>query len=468
MAAGSSSWRMVILNRIFASKMGTILYRFRTNLVIRVLLLSLGLAGMLYAWPDNQLLVFLSGLLALGSLLSIMYFVDQTNRDLVGFLTSIKYNDFTATSTAEHRGKSFGELYEAFNLINRKFQEVRADKEANHQFLQTIVEQIEIGLLCYNEAGEVRLMNKALQRMLRKSFLLHVDGLEQVDPQLLAAIRDSREGKRDLVKITIDNRLLQLAVLTSELRLQDERLFLVSIKNIQNELEEQELDAWQKLIRILTHEIMNSVAPITSLSGTIEAMLSDEPVPDTQTLQDIRQSVQVIQRRGEGLLAFTETYRSLTRIPPPNFQEVSVDKLLERIATLFHTQAHQQGVALHLHKYPSELNLQADPYLLEQVIINLAKNALDALTDASSPVSEPAIHLHVNRNKQGQVIIQVVDNGPGITPAELEQIFVPFFTTKAEGSGIGLSLSRQIIRAHKGTIEVQSVVGEGTVVQLVF
>ncbi|WP_367387876.1 PAS domain-containing sensor histidine kinase [Lewinella sp. LCG006] len=444
------------------------LYRFRTNLIIRVLLLALGLAGMLYAWPDNKLLAVLSGLLALGSLASIMYFVDQTNRDLVGFLTSIKYNDFTATSTAEHRGKSFGELYEAFNLINRKFQEVRADKEANHQFLQTIVEQIEIGLLCYNEAGEVRLMNKALQRMLRKSFLLHVDGLEQVDPHLLEAIRDSREGKRDLVKITIDNRLLQLAVLTSELRLQDERLFLVSIKNIQNELEEQELDAWQKLIRILTHEIMNSVAPITSLSGTIDAMLSDEPVPDAQTLQDVRQSVQVIQRRGEGLLAFTETYRSLTRIPPPNFQEVSVDKLLERVVTLFQSQAQERGVTLHQHRYPSELNLQADPYLLEQVIINLTKNALDALAEMRIPVSEPAIHLHANRNKQGQIIIQVADNGPGIPPAQLEQIFVPFFTTKTDGSGIGLSLSRQIVRAHKGTIEVQSVVGEGTVVQLVF
>ena len=444
------------------------LYRFRTNLIFRVLLLGSGLAGMVIAWPDNPLLAVLSGLLALGSLLSIMYFVDQTNRDLVGFLTSIKYNDFTATSTAEHRGKSFGELYEAFNLINRKFQEVRADKEANHQFLQTIVEQIEIGLLCYNEAGEVRLMNKALQRMLHKSLLLHVDGLEQVDSQLLAAIRDSREGKRDLVKITVDNRLLQLAVLTSELRLKDERLFLVSIKNIQNELEEQELDAWQKLIRILTHEIMNSVAPITSLSGTIDAMLSDEPIPSTQTLQDIRQSVQVIQRRGEGLLAFTETYRSLTRIPPPNFQEVSADRLLERVTRLFQTQVQKQGIALHLHRYPSELTLQADPYLLEQVIINLTKNALDALAGASPPVSEPAIHLHANRNKQGQIIIQVVDNGPGITPAALEQIFVPFFTTKAEGSGIGLSLSRQIIRAHKGTIEVQSLVGEGTVVQLVF
>ena len=141
------------------------LYRFRTNLIFRVLLLGSGLAGMMVAWPDNPLLAVLSGLLALGSLLSIMYFVDQTNRDLVGFLTSIKYNDFTATSTAEHRGKSFGELYEAFNLINRKFQEVGADKEANHQFLQTIVEQIEIGLLCYNEAGEVRLMNKELQSL---------------------------------------------------------------------------------------------------------------------------------------------------------------------------------------------------------------------------------------------------------------------------------------------------------------
>jgi signal transduction histidine kinase len=136
--------------------------------------------------------------------------------------------------------------------------------------------------------------------------------------------------------------------------------------------------------------------------------------------------------------------------------------------TLFQTQAQQQGVALYQHRYPSELNLQADPYLLEQVMINLTKNALDALAGMSTPVSDPAIHLHANRNKQGQMIIQVADNGPGIPPAQLEQIFVPFFTTKADGSGIGLSLSRQIIRAHKGTIEVQSVVGEGTVVQLVF
>lgn len=440
------------------------LYRFRTILIIRVLLLTLGIFGVLAAWDDNSLLAFLSGLLALGSLVSIVYLVDQTNRDLVGFLTSIKYNDFTATSSAAHRGASFGELYDAFNLINRKFQEVRADKEANHQFLQTIVEQIEVGLLCYNEAGEVRLMNKALQRMLHKSFLLHIDGLEQVDEQLLEAIKASREGKRDLVKVTVENRLLQLAVLTSELRLQDERLFLVSIKNIQNELEEQELVAWQKLIRILTHEIMNSVAPITSLSGTIDVMLEENDTPDAQTLDDVRQSVRVIQRRGEGLLAFTETYRSLTRIPPPNFREVSANQLMEQVAKLYRPKAEEQGIELQLHQYPADVILQADPHLLEQVVINLAKNALDAL----SGQTEGVIHLHVNRNKQGQGILQVADNGPGIPADQLEQIFVPFFTTKPTGSGIGLSLSRQIIRMHKGTIEVQSVEGEGTVVQLLF
>lgn len=441
------------------------LYRFRSHLIIRVVILTLGLALFLWGWGDeSSIYTVLGGLVSIGSLASIFYFVDQTNRDVAGFLTSIKYNDFTATATATHRGESYGELYDAFNLINRKFQEVRADKEANHQFLQTIVEQIEVGLLCYNEAGEVRFMNKALQRLLHKSFLLHVDSLEQVDPKLLEAINASKEGKRDVVKITVDNRLLQLALQTSELRLKEEHLFLVSIKNIQSELEEQELVAWQKLIRILTHEIMNSVAPITSLSGTIDAMLADAPQPDAQTLDDVRQSVQVIQRRGEGLLAFTETYRSLTRIPPPKFQTVEANDLMEQVAKLFTTQAEENNIKLVTHLNPSGLILEADPYLLEQVIINLVKNAMDALVGRK----EAVVHLHVNRNKGGQPLLQIADNGPGIPEDQMEQIFVPFYTTKPTGSGIGLSLSRQIMRMHKGAVEIQSVQGEGTVVSLIF
>ncbi|MEM1216982.1 MAG: ATP-binding protein [Bacteroidota bacterium] len=443
------------------------LYRFRTNLVLRVILLTLGLALLLLGWQQgNNLYLLLGSLLAVSLLISIVYLVDQTNRDVAGFLTSIKYNDFTATASASHRGASYGELYDAFNLINRKFQEVRADREANHQFLQAAVEQIDVGLLCYNAAGEVRLMNKALQRLLRKSFLLHVDALAQIDPKLSQALVDSREGKRDVVKITVDNRLLQLAFQTTSIRLQDEQLYLVSIKNIQSELEEQELVAWQKLIRILTHEIMNSVAPITSLSGTIDAMLANSPQPDTQTLADVRQSVRVIQRRGEGLLDFTETYRKLTRIPPPKFRSVEVNELMTQVHQLFRAQAQAQGVTLQLHAYPSAIHLEADPHLLEQVLINLTKNALDALRE--SDLKEPTIHLHVSKNKDGQPLLQVADNGPGIPEEQLEQIFVPFYTTKPTGSGIGLSLSRQIMRMHKGTVELQSVVGEGTVVSLVF
>lgn len=413
---------------------------------------------------DNNLYLVLGLLLVILFLGSLLYYIDQTNRDISGFLTSIKYNDFTATATAEHRGKSFGDLYQAFNLINRKFQEVRADKEANHQFLQTIVEQIEVGLLCYNADGEVKLMNKALQRLLRKPFLLHIDGLAQIDERLPAALQASRMGERDVVKIQVENKLQQLAFQTNELRLQDEQLYLVSIKDIQSELEEQELTAWQKLIRILTHEIMNSVAPITSLSGTIDAMLSDEIPPNEQSMKAIHRSVKVIQRRGEGLLDFTETYRSLTRIPNPTFRPTEANKLLQNVFELLQGQAKDKGVTLHLHELPSSLTFQADETLLEQVLINLVKNAIEACANQE----DVAVHLHLQRQSDGQPVIQIADNGPGIPPEDLEQIFVPFFTTKPEGSGIGLSLSRQIMRMHKGSIEVQSAVGEGTVFSLSF
>ena len=256
------------------------LYRFRVNVVIRVILLTLAVMVLVAGYNRESLVLLMSGsALVFVVLYSLFYYVDQTNRDVNTFLSSIQYNDFTATSSARHRGKSFGELYDGFNLIYRKFQEVRADREANHQFLQTIVEHIDVGLLCFNEDGEVRLMNKALQRMLHKSFLLHVDGLEQISEDLWKAVKGAEPGQRELLKVTVDNRLQQLALQATQLRLQNESLILVSIQNIESELETRELEAWQKLIRILTHEIMNSVAPITSLSGTIHQMLEGEEPP---------------------------------------------------------------------------------------------------------------------------------------------------------------------------------------------
>lgn len=439
------------------------LYRFRVNVIIRVIVLVLLLIGGVFSYDQgNTMPLVLSSLLIIVSVVNLIYYVDQTNRDLTNFFTSIRYNDFTTTTSAAHRGASFGRLYEGFNLINRKFQEVRAEKEANHQFLQTMVEHISIGLLCYDEQEEVVLMNKALQKMLHKSYLINLAGLRSVDEDLWESVRTIQPGDRELIKITIDNRMLQLAIQSTELIMNRNRLHLVSFQNIQSELEEQELVAWQKLIRILTHEIMNSVAPISSLSSTLKDIIGEKSELDVDTLKMVRQSLGVIQRRSEGLMAFTDTYRQLTRLPPPNFQVVDGQDLLEEVATLFRVELTERAIELQLYLPPSPITFQADPNLLEQVLINLIKNAMDALSGQENG----NIDVHLNKNNNGKVIIQVSDNGPGIPHDKIDQIFVPFYTTKATGSGVGLSLSRQIMRLHKGSLEVHSVVGQGTLFTL--
>lgn len=436
------------------------LYRFRVNVVIRIVILVLLLAGGVASFKGTvDLPVILAFLLSIVMVFNLFYYVDQTNRDLVNFLTSIKFNDYTTTSSASHRGRSFGQLYEGFNLINRKFQEVRAEKEANHQFLQTVVEHINIGLLCYDEEEEIILMNKSLQSLLHKSYLINLEGLRTVDEKLFETVKDLPSGERTLTKLVIDNKLLQLAIQSTELVLNKSRLKLVSFQNIQSELEGQELVAWQKLIRILTHEIMNSVAPISSLSSTLKDIIGEKSELDQEALKMVRHSLGVIQKRSEGLMAFTDTYRELTRIPPPKFQLVDGKELLEEAETLFQARIKAENATFQIHSPPSDVQFQGDPNLLEQVLINLIKNALDALQGQE----EKIINVYLQKNSNGKISIQVADNGPGIPTEKMDQIFIPFYTTKETGSGIGLSLSRQIMRLHKGSLEVQSVEGQGSV-----
>lgn len=436
------------------------LYRFRVNVVIRIVILVLLLVGGVASFEGTiDLPVILAFLLSVVMIFNLFYYVDQTNRDLVNFLTSIKFNDYTTTSSAAHRGKSFGQLYEGFNLINRKFQEVRAEKEANHQFLQTVVEHINIGLLCYDEDEEIILMNKSLQGLLHKSYLINLEGLRTVDEKLFETVKELPSGERTLTKLVIDNKLLQLAIQSTELVLNKSRLKLVSFQNIQSELEGQELVAWQKLIRILTHEIMNSVAPISSLSSTLKDIIGEKSELDQEALKMVRHSLGVIQKRSEGLMAFTDTYRELTRIPPPKFQLVDGKELLEEAETLFQARIKAEKASFQMHTPPSDVQFQGDPNLLEQVLINLIKNALDALHDQE----EKIINVYLQKTSNGKISIQVADNGPGIPTEKMDQIFIPFYTTKESGSGIGLSLSRQIMRLHKGSLEVQSVEGQGSV-----
>lgn len=439
---------------------------FRVNITFRILSLIVLVLALVYCVTQTEyyITMFILFVVLILTAVDMVRYVDQSNRDFTAFLLGIKYDDFSATYSGHHKGKTFGEMYEAFNDINRKFLNIRAEKEANHQYLQTIVESVNVGLLCIDEKGGIFMLNKALQKLLNKPYLVHVDALEQVDRPLLDAVKKLKTGERDMVKVSLENKSMQLALQATEFALRDQKLKLVSFQNIQGELEEQELEAWQKLIRILRHEIMNSITPIVSLTSTIDSMLANSPhgTIDKEQSDDIRAAIGAIRNRSEGLMHFTETYRNLTRLPPPKFQLVDANDLIERIRVLFKPVITKNNVQFNIQLSQAPVIFQADVELIEQVIINLLKNAIDAVKGVDSPT----ITISTFRTKDGKAIIKVADNGMGIEKEMIEQIFVPFYTTKEEGSGIGLSLSRQIMRVHKGRISVQSAVGEGTVFTL--
>ncbi len=438
---------------------------FKVNVAIRQISLVLVMLAFFYCLYYTNFYVTTFILLIIAAILfwDTMNYMDKTNADFTAFLMGIQYEDFSATYSGYHKGTSFGKLYEAFNLITTKFRNVKAEKVANHQYLQTIIEHVNTGLLCINKEKEVVLMNKALKELLRKPYLKDFAAVEKLFPELHELISRLDSGQNEMIKMTVQNRLLELSVSVADFKLREVPFKLISFQNIQKELEEKELDAWQKLIRILTHEIMNSVTPITSLASSLNELMKDkDKVLDEEDMEDIRDGMYAIKKRGEGLLHFTETYRSLTKIPPPKFQLVEAQPLLERIHILFKPVLKKYGVELAL-KFPSNMVVFiADVELIEQVIINLLKNGIEAARE----VENPKIEIRAIKTNEGKTFIEVQDNGKGIQKDVLDKIFVPFFTTKKEGSGIGLSLSRQIMRLHKGNLEVNSAIGKGTVFTL--
>lgn len=436
---------------------------FRINIIVRVLIMLFLSAGIVMAVNSKLLLPSVFGFFLLSiSVTNFIRYVNQTNRDLANFFASIKYDDYITHTSVNKKGENFEALYQGFDLVNQKFRDIRAEKEANHQFLQTLVKHIDTGILCVNEEGEVILMNPALQSLLHKSYLVKLEGLKKIDEKLWELVQSIKPGNRELIKLSIQNELVQLSIRAVDIKMQNEPYRLISFQNIQNELEAQELIAWQKLIRILTHEIMNSVAPISSLSSTMNDILDQNNEVNSHELAHVHKALKVIQKRSEALLSFTETYRRLTRIPPPSFQLVDAKALVEEVITLLEADLEQQHISLEKRFFSENLTFTGDPHLLEQVLINLVKNAIDAL-EANE---KGTIQISVSRNNQSKIVLQISDDGPGIPEDKMEQIFVPFFTTKEKGSGIGLSLSRQIIRMHKGNLDIQSEVGKGTVVSL--
>ncbi len=431
---------------------------FRFKIIVRVLLMVVCIFAMIYVFMETNhyFTLALLSVVLIYLIFSMVYFVEKSNRDLTSFLESVRYSDFSRTFQISGLGRSFDNLKSAFSAVISDFQKIRSEKEEHYFYMQNIIQHIEISIISYLGDGTVEMINNATKKLFQLRTLKNINELKEWNEELVNILKSIEPGEDILVKVQDHDDILQLAIHATEFKLDDRRVKLVSIKNIQAELEEQEMEAWQKLIRVLTHEIMNSIAPISSLANTanglVKEIVENPENLDEETVEDVTNALNTIHKRSTGLMHFVETYRNLTRIPKPNFEIFEVKTLLDYIHNLHAKDLERKSIQCTRVIEPENLQLTADEQLIEQVIINLITNSIQALENTKNPCIEVKAFL----NKRGRVTIQVADNGQGIIEEVRDKIFIPFFTTKQNGSGIGLSLSKQILRLHNGTIAVQS------------
>lgn len=441
---------------------------FRTNVFLRVGALSATIFAFANVIGQSGYAITGLGLggLIIAQTLWLIRKVENTNREVIHFLNAIRYDDFSYHYRPATEGETFQELAAAFNNVISHFREIRSDKEAHYQYLKTIIHHIGIGLVSFDAIGNIQIMNTAAKRLFKiTGSVRNVQELGEFSSELVEKFIRLRTGNRDLIKIVHGAEIIQLAMYAIELNLQGKEYKLITLQNIHNELEEQEMDAWQKLIRVLTHEIMNSVTPISSLASTLEGeveyLQENSGQLRSEDLDDMQMAIKTIQRRSEGLIRFVSDFRNLTHVPMPQFKNVPVSEIFAHVVTLMEPEMKANEVKYQVEVEPQSLVITADREMIEQVLINIVKNAIQALSDVERDNGRRIILLARFDEKSHPFII-IRDNGPGIDPDALERIFIPFFTTKKSGSGIGLSLSRQIMRSHKGTLTAHSVVGEGT------
>ncbi|MCK4679017.1 MAG: GHKL domain-containing protein [Bacteroidales bacterium] len=446
---------------------------FRFLVVVRILLLIASVFLLVYFVDQRKHLVTSIILVALilFQVINMIRFVEKTNTKLTQFLESIRHADFSTSFSDQGLGKSFEALNKAFNAVINEFRSTRAEKEEHFNYLQTVIQHVNIGIIVYRKDGKVDIINKAAKQLFKINILPYIDDLKSIKSDFPKQLLKMNAGDKKLIKVFIDNELLQLSIYATEFKMRGEDYILISLQNISAELEEKEIESWQKLIRVLTHEIMNSITPISSLASTVYDLLIDKnsettklQLVDKEDVESIETALSTIQGRSQGLLNFVEVYRNLTRIPKPNFRYFSVKEMFDRCILLLAPKIEQLQINCNCNTIPENLMLTADSDLIDQVMINLILNAIDAVKEKENPM----ISVSATAGSTGRIIIELTDNGCGIKPDILDKIFMPFFTSKKEGSGIGLSLSRQIIHLHKGKITVKSNLDEGTTFKLTF
>lgn len=350
------------------------------------------------------------------------------------------------------------------NDITLRFRALGREKETGGLYLNSLIEQVRVGIISYEPGGKVHLVNRAFREMMDAQAIQPGCELNLLKPEIFSLLNNASLDQRKLIPLKIRNEEKEFSIQTSGFRMEERNFVLVSVQDIRAELDEREFEAWRKLIRVLTHEIMNSVTPIASLSGSLYDLIEDDAggYRRSHVRERIMTGLAAIRERSTGLLKFTEAYQRLARLPQPEPRNIRTADFIARLDLLFRGDLEEMGIKFTMDSVNAPQMIRADPEQIEQVIINLVRNGEEAL----SGVDDPAIHLEVNEHKGYSFCIQIRDNGTGIEEENLDRIFIPFFTTKKEGTGVGLSISRQIILMHKGILNVKSRVGEGSVFEI--
>ncbi|SHE35909.1 sensor histidine kinase [Flavisolibacter ginsengisoli] len=436
---------------------------FQWRILSRVLLLVITLtAASFFLVKQWHVYLALISPLVIYQIIEFLRFQKKTYDEVNQFVEAVHYRDFSRYFDVKHASADIQPLRKGFNEINSTFKVISKEKETQYQYLQKILELVGTGILSYEmETGEVVWMNESLKNMLQLPYLKTIHSFEKRDSMLFTEIYELRPGESKIAIAHLEKSHFKILLSATAFQTEGKKFKLVAFQNVNEALDETESRAWQKLLSVMTHEIMNSVAPISSLAETLKKRLTST---DTNTLEDLELGIETIQRRSEGLLKFAETYRNLNKITKLNLQKVYIRELFGNLHQLMAPTFEQKGIELEIILKDTDLMLEADPSLIEQVLINLIVNAIEAVKDQL----EPRIILSAEQPLNKKVILKVADNGPGIPEEVLDKIFIPFFSTKKSGSGIGLSLCKQIIMLHRGNIQVQSIEGKGTVFSMQF
>ncbi len=437
-------------------------------LVLRIIFLLGAVTSIAYGIINKQNYVIVGGsIITLIICVNLYKFVIKRFIEIDDFFESVKYRDFSRWFSEEHGPRDIKKLHRGFNLVNKTFKDINSERQAQFLYLQKILEMVDVGIIAYNiENGDVLWVNDSILNTLDLPSFKNIRFVEKRRPKLFDEIFEKYHSNYQ--SINLEMREENLKVLISDTIFQvDENAFkLIVLQNIEDTLNKNESEAWKKLLSVMTHEIMNSIAPISSLSETLQSEVQlklDDKENYHLHLEDLNDGISSIKKRSEGLMKFAKTYRTLNKVSVVNKSKILVDELFKNISNLLKPSLNKKDIHIEFNNKNSKLELNIDTHLIEQVLINLIINARDACEN------RPSSKIVVSAEKfRDGVQVKVADNGKGIPLEILDTIFVPFFSTKKTGSGVGLSLSKQIMMLHDGRLQVQSEEGKGTVMSLLF